>query len=63
MTTSQLEVGDLVHDSDRDAKAVVTDISRGRPVLRKLFGGGESWIPTDLTKIKIEARRGAWRLS
>lgn len=61
MTTSRPEVGDLVHDGGRGMKGVVTDISRGRPVLRPLFGGGDTWIPEDPKEVKVEAKRGSWQ--
>ncbi|GAA2687152.1 recombinase family protein [Streptomyces lunalinharesii] len=56
-------IGDLVHDHVADRKGVVTDLAvGGQPVLRPLFGSGSTWIPEDLEEIKVEARRGAWRL-
>jgi hypothetical protein len=60
--TPHAKIGDLVYDRDRDVTAVVTDVRRGRPVLRPLFGGGAAWVPDDLTRIKIEARRGGWSM-
>ncbi|KIZ15649.1 hypothetical protein [Streptomyces natalensis] len=55
------DVGDLVHDLARNEKGVVTDISRGKLILRSPFGT-QQWTPDDPTKIRVEARRGSWRI-
>ncbi|MFE0192594.1 hypothetical protein [Streptomyces sp. NPDC058989] len=56
------EVGDLVRDEALGENAVVTDIKAGQPLLRSVYGGGTPWIPEDPERVKLQARRGDWRL-
>ncbi|MEV7090426.1 hypothetical protein AB0O07_31880 [Streptomyces sp. NPDC093085] len=54
-------VGDLVRDTSRGCRAVLTDVRDGVPYLRRQFdgGGAEPW-PTEWKAVELIAKRGTW---